>query len=75
MERMQTEERYTYQDYLSWPEGEQIELVDPEERVAEVHIFDEAGRHDRRSAYGPEETVTAAAVQDLALHLRLVFPL
>lgn len=48
-------------------------IVDPEERVVEVYLLDKAGRYSRRGAYGPEETLSATAVAELLVDLRLVF--
>lgn len=48
-------------------------IVDQEERVAEVYLLDEGGRYSRRGAYGPAETLSAAAVPELSVDLGLVF--
>lgn len=48
-------------------------IVDEEERVVEVYLLDKGGRYSRRGAYGPEETLSATAVSELSVDLRLVF--
>ena len=47
-------------------------IVDPEEGVVEVYLLDKTGCYSRRSAYGPEETLSATAVTELSVDLTLV---
>jgi len=54
-----------------------IEVVSPDsedERVVEVYRLGTDGSYRRIGAFGPEDTVAAEAVPDLAISLKEVFP-
>jgi Uma2 family endonuclease len=49
-------------------------IVDQDERVVEVYRLGTDGSYRRIGAFGPEDTVAAEAVPDLAISLKEVFP-
>jgi Uma2 family endonuclease len=48
-------------------------IVDQDEQVVEVYRLGEDGSYRRSGVFGPEDTVTAAAVADLSVSLAEVF--
>ena len=48
-------------------------IVDQDERVVEVWRLDSSGSYHRSGVYGPDDTVTAAAVPDVVVSLAEVF--